>query len=94
MGYKVDGHSGYAEEGKDIICAAVSALTQAPLHGLKKHLQLNPSYVVNVEDGMLEVALNSAPTALTEAILETMYYGLDSIARQCPEYVRIQEHRR
>lgn len=92
--YKVSGHAGFAEEGSDIICSAVSALTQAPLLGLERHLQLKPSYVVNQEDGILEVALNSAPTDLTEAILVTMLYGLQSIERQCPQYVRIKEHRR
>ena len=33
VGYKVSGHAGYSEEGSDIICSAVSALTQAPLLG-------------------------------------------------------------
>lgn len=93
-GYKVSGHAGYAEEGSDIICSAVSALTQAPVFGLEKHLKLKPSYVVNQEDGVLEVALNSAPTDMTQAILMTMLYGVESIARQCPQYVRIKEHRR
>jgi uncharacterized protein YsxB (DUF464 family) len=32
-GYKVSGHAGYSEEGSDIVCSAVSALTQAPLLG-------------------------------------------------------------
>lgn len=53
-GYKVSGHAGYSEEGSDIVCSAVSALTQAPLLGLEKHLKLNPSYVVNQEDGIFE----------------------------------------
>lgn len=93
-GYKVSGHAGYAEEGSDIICSAVSALTQSPVYGLEKHLKLKPSYAVNREDGVLEVALNSAPTDMTQAILMTMFYGVESIARQCPQYVRIKEHRR
>ena len=93
-GYRVSGHAGYAQEGMDIVCSAVSALTQAPLLGLERHLKLKPSYSVNQEDGILEVALNSAPTDLTQAILQTMVYGVESIARQCPQYVRIQEHRR
>ena len=94
VGYKVSGHAGYSEAGTDIVCSAVSSLTQAPLLGLERHLKLKPSYVVNQEDGILEVALNSAPTDLTQAILQTMVYGLESIRRQCPQYVRIQEHRR
>lgn len=92
--YKVSGHADYAEAGEDIICSAVSALTQAPIMGLVRHLNLNPSYDVNQKDGVLKVALNSAPSDLTEAILETMLYGVESIAKQCPKYVRIQEHRR
>lgn len=94
VGYKVSGHAGYSEEGSDIICSAVSALTQVPLLGLERHLKLKPSYVVNQEDGILEVALNSAPNDLTQAILQTMVYGIGSIESQCPQYVRIQEHRR
>lgn len=94
VGYRVSGHSGYGEEGADIICSAVSALTQAPLLGLERHLKLNPSYEVDQENGFLEAALNSAPTELTQAILQTMLYGVASIARQHPQYVRIQEHRR
>ena len=81
VGYKVSGHAGYSEEGSDIICSAVSALTQAPLLGLERHLKLKPS-------------LNSAPNDLTQAILQTMVYGIGSIESQCPQYVRIQEHRR
>jgi len=93
-GYKVSGHAGFGEEGNDIICSAVSALTQAPLLGLEKHLKLKPSYAVNQEDGILEAALNSAPNDLTQAIFMTMVYGVESIVRQCPQYVQIKEHRR
>lgn len=34
-GLTVDGHAGYAKTGEDIICAAVSALTQGLLHSLE-----------------------------------------------------------
>lgn len=94
ISYKVSGHAGFAEEGEDIICSAVSALTQAPLMGLERYLKLKPTYAVNQEEGILEVALNSAPNDLTEAILMTMLLGVESIAKQCPKYVRIKEHRR
>lgn len=93
-GYKVSGHAGYAEEGQDIICSAVSAVTQAPILGLERHLKLKPSCKVDLEEGILEVALNSAPNDLTEAILETMVCGIQSIVGQCPKYVHIVEHRR
>lgn len=34
-GITVDGHAGYAEIGKDIICAAVSVLAQGLVHSLE-----------------------------------------------------------
>ena len=34
-GVSVDGHAGYSEMGKDILCAAVSALTQSLIHSLE-----------------------------------------------------------
>ena len=94
IGYKVSGHAGYAEEGQDIICSAISAVTQAPLLGFEGHLHIKPSVEINQKDGVLKVALNNEPNDMTEAILQTMKLACESIARQCPEYVHILEHRR
>lgn len=93
-GYKVSGHAGFAAAGEDIVCGAVSVLTQTPILGLEQHLKCQPSYHVNEADGLLEVKLNNAPTELTQAILATMEYGLQGVAEQYPQYVRIHTHRR
>ena len=37
VGYKASGHSGYAEEGSDIICASISTALQMVLAGIKKN---------------------------------------------------------
>ncbi|MDO4179193.1 MAG: ribosomal-processing cysteine protease Prp [Phascolarctobacterium sp.] len=92
--YEVSGHAGYAEEGQDIICSAVSALTQTPIYGLTNHLKLKPEVEINQDQGFLRVVLKEESNELTEAILETMLMGVESIARQCPKYVRIHQHRR
>ena len=39
-GFSCSGHSGYAEEGSDIVCAAISALTQGAVIGLKEVIGL------------------------------------------------------
>ena len=53
-----------------------------------------PFYRVDEEDGILEVALNSAPDELSQLLFMTMYYGVEELAQQFPQYVRIKEHRR
>ncbi|MEG1158978.1 MAG: ribosomal-processing cysteine protease Prp [Acidaminococcaceae bacterium] len=92
--YKVSGHAEYNPDGMDIVCALVSVLTQVPIMGLEQHLKLKPFCHVNEEDGILEVRLAEAPTALTQAILATMECGVRNLAQEYQEYIRIQEHRR
>ena len=94
-GYKVSGHAESAKAGEyDLICNSVSVLTQAPIIGLERNLKRKPFYRVDEVDGILEVALNSAPDELSQLLFMTMYYGVEEIAQEFPQYVRIKEHRR
>lgn len=92
--YRVKGHAEFNPEGFDPVCALVSVITQTPIMGLEQHLKHELSYIVDEEDGILEVTLKKAPNELTQAILATMLYGLKGLAENYPEYIRIQEHRR
>ena len=91
-GYEVSGHADYAEEGRDIVCAAVSALTLAAVNGLEEHLKREVAYAYC--DGHLQARLKQAPDDLTQAILASMEMALRDIAGQYPQRVRIKEHRR
>ena len=93
ISYNVSGHAGVAEAGHDIICSAVSALTQAPLIGLEQYLKLKPHYTVDEESGIFTLKLDEAD-ANTQAILETMYLALLSVERQFPQFVRVKAIRR
>lgn len=90
-GFRSEGHAGFADYGEDIVCAAVSVLTQTAVLGLKEHcdvdLQLEQS------PGWLHCALEGETHAsdAAEAVLETMILGLDAIARQYPEQVRVRD---
>ena len=52
-GLTVDGHAGYAETGKDIICAAVSALTQGLIHALQALTEDQITY--QITDGHMDI---------------------------------------
>ena len=52
-GLTVDGHAGYAEIGNDIICAAVSALTQGLVHSLEALKDDEISY--HIADGHIDI---------------------------------------
>ncbi|HHW56904.1 MAG TPA: ribosomal-processing cysteine protease Prp [Clostridia bacterium] len=91
--FSIKGHAGYGEYGKDIVCAAVSAISQTAILGLenlrsvkiKKKIREGDLEVVIVEKGCEEdnIRLN--------AILETMVMGLKDIAEDYPIHVKVIE---
>lgn len=47
----IEGHSGYAANGKDIVCAGVSAISHTAVLGLKAIAETYPGHVmIEIED--------------------------------------------
>jgi len=82
----VSGHAGYAPPGNDIICAAVSALTQSLASSLealtedKINTEIENGYV-RIEYGKL-----SEPGRL---LMDSFFIGICGIENEYPEYIRI-----
>ncbi len=88
VGFKAHGHSGYGEEGEDIVCAAVSAITQTALLGLQKYDPTTQSRIAEGDEPLLEVKLKN-PSHDSEVILRTMVCGLEDILAGVPQFVRV-----
>ena len=87
--FSVIGHAGAAPKGKDIVCAAVSALAQSAVLGLERHLRRKMRVIWR--EGCLEATIfNPPPDAMTDAVLETMLLGLREIAAQYPDFVKLE----
>ena len=57
IGFVISGHSGYAEEGSDIICSAISTLSQSICVGLENVLNLKPIIEINENKAYLKCCL-------------------------------------
>lgn len=81
---RVRGHAGYDESGRDIVCAAVSALVYALVGALE-------------EGGWLESSVLQAGLAVVEGKdgcgreFAMTGQGLRLLARQYPEYISVKE---
>ena len=91
VGFSAKGHTGYADSGEDIVCAAVSALTQTAYLGLVQYVSTDTE--VSQKDGALRVKL---PKELdpdqrdrAELILGTMLLGLGSVEENYSDYLKI-----
>lgn len=89
------GHSGYAEAGADIVCSAVSVLTESLINGLVEVVEINPSYSIDEEIPHLSVSL---PKDLTEKkmkdaqiLMKSTYLGLKQVADGYGKFIKIKE---
>jgi len=94
VGYRVSGHSGYDEIGKDIVCAAVSSITQNPLGGMEDVLGVHPKYIIN-DDGYLEVDLKDMDSQgkdkEIDVLLETMAVMIKALKDEYPKNLKLVE---
>ena len=86
IGYSACGHSGYAEAGSDIVCAAVSALTQTVLNGLKNVLKAPVMFDQDDDGAFIEAKLTPEATEeqvqQAQLLLVTLLEGLQAIQRE------------
>lgn len=82
------GHARYAQPGKDIVCAAVSALTLSLIHALH---DLTPGLVLSTEDdGNVEIDIMHS-TNKTDLLVAAYVIGIRDIAESFPTHVKLVE---
>ena len=91
--FSLSGHAGFAKSGNDIVCAAVSAITNMIIIGFEK-LNINPRFEKN-DDGFLSFEL---PSNLTneqnnniQYLLECMAEEFMDIQKNYVKYVKVNE---
>ena len=85
----INGHAGYAEHGKDIVCAGVSAIAFALLGWLENNEEeITQLDELMVDDG--EVYIACAGSDNVNVAFQVALIGLIQISRQYPDHVTIQ----
>ena len=92
-GFTVFGHSGYAEAGSDIVCAAVSAVVTMAAATINDVLGAKAKVRVKEEDARITLTL---PTSCDEedavqAVLAGMMITLCSLRDDYPDYIEVLE---
>ena len=92
-GFSVSGHSGYAESGSDIVCAAISAVVTMAEATINEVCGAKAKVRVKEEDARITLTL---PTSCDEedaiqAVLAGMMLTLISIREDYPDYIEVLE---
>ena len=83
---EVTGHAGYADIGKDIVCASISTLVQNLIYSIEELTEDTISYVVNAGHTVITYGNLSEQAQL---LVDSFFIGCNAVAATCPEYVRV-----
>ena len=81
LGFSVKGHAGYADEGYDIICAAVSAVTQGMVNATELLTSANIIYEA-ADSGLLKFKFDTKPGHDEKLLFESMLLAIQDIEEQ------------
>ncbi len=84
------GHAGYAENGLDIVCSAVSVLLYNAVNSCEALLGAELSASDETDPFVVEVPQQWVSHDGVQLLLRSMEFGLRQIAEQYPEYLVVQ----
>ena len=74
--FSCDGHAGYADKGKDIICAATSILVINTINAIEK---FSDSEILIEEKPVLKMTFVSVPDEKAKVLMDALVLGIDGI---------------
>ena len=91
VGFSSKGHAGYAEEGYDIVCAAVSVLTVNTVNSIEKFT--DDAFKAEAADGMVRWKFTELPLSKeAKLLMDSLVLGLKDIQENYgKKYIKIIE---
>lgn len=83
----VSGHAGFAEAGKDIVCAGVTALIQTLIKSVSDLTEDKIEY--EISPGRADIYYGD-PSEEGKLLVDSFFIGICLIADEFPDHVRIE----
>lgn len=85
-GIQIKGHAGYAESGKDIVCAGVTVLTETLIGSIENLTDDKIKY--RISPGLADIHYEnlSEPSKL---LVDSFFLGICSIEQDFPKYIKV-----
>lgn len=91
VSFKINGHTGYDDIDKDIVCSAISALSCGIGDGIIEILKISPE--CHMKDGFLSMSFEKVPVKELESaqpLLSTLLLGLKNIELKYNDYIKVK----
>ena len=85
----VDGHSGFADSGEDIVCAAVSSTVWMTINGIEKQNLARLSY--EDRDGFVDCIVEEKFSDGADVLLNSLVMFVAELSGQYEEFLKLSE---
>jgi uncharacterized protein YsxB (DUF464 family) len=89
VGFESKGHANFAKHGYDIVCAAVSVLTQTAVNSLEKIAKVIPVVKIDEKKGYLKCITNNYKNIEVQIIFKVMIQGLNDVKESYGNFVEL-----
>ena len=87
-GFEISGHSGFSEQGSDIICSAVSSAAYMAVNTLTDVQKLDCDVTVN--DGFMDLKLSKAEAEAAQVVLNGLLLHLDALSKEYADFIDLK----
>lgn len=96
-GFEETGHTGFGEEGDDILCSAISAMTMLLLNTIEIGYKTHSEYTIDADRALVRVTCQQILSAVTDekvrfaisGLLEGYYYQLVDLTEEYYEFLNV-----
>jgi len=93
FGFEAEGHAGYAKFGKDIVCAAISALTATFINSVDELTESKISVEADEKTGYMDVRVEDYDKDDVQLLFKSLELGLKEIEKQYKRNVKLTNRR-
>ncbi len=87
--FTVSGHSGFADSGEDIVCAAVSSTVWMTINGIEKQNLARLSY--EERDGFVDCIVEEKFSDRADVLLNSLVMFIAELSGQYKEFLKLSE---
>lgn len=87
-GFNISGHSGYSEEGSDIVCAAVSSAALMTANTITDVQHINAE--VTCGDGSLDLRMSPDEAKNVSILTDGLKLHLTALSEQYKKYIKVK----
>ncbi len=97
-GFEEQGHTGYGEEGDDVLCAALSAMTMLIINAIEVSYATDVEYTLDEKSGDIRLVVKGALPAYQDnenkryaasGLIMAYYYQLNDLIEEYGEYLSV-----